>query len=570
MKRNFLLATAPWFMACLFLGPVAVGLLGTWLPAAGYFPVLGQNNFSWQPVLDFYQHPGMGSAFSLSFFIGILSSIFALAMVFIVLIGLYPSALFKKVERALAPILSIPHAAFAIGFGFLITPSGWMFRVINSLTGYFDRPPVITTLQDSDGVSLMIVLMLKEAPFLLFMALATLPSLKVSKTLWLGASLGYSRLFSWLWLLFPQLYQRLRLPFYSIIAYSLSVVDLSIIAGPTAPPTAAVVITRLFTDADLSYRLIGAVGASHLLALLVATLLLVRVFEKVLARLCCYVLWRGVRHRLPSKPLTFITWVLLIGLSVSYILSFTVTALWSVAQRWRYPDLLPEAITFSSWGRSFDRLLDTLLTTFGLASAAAIIAVILCIGALENEVRMRYKYNRKINTRQLLLWIYIPLLVPQVAFLFGFQVSLIYFGLDSSWLAVLWSHLIFVIPYVFLTLSEPYRNFDDRYIYIAKTLSKRRTKSFMTIKFVMLLRPILYSFAIGFSVSIAQYLPTLFVGAGHFATITTEAVAMTSGSNRRMMAVMAMWQQLLPFAIFSLAIIIPALRFRRHRSMSHQ
>jgi putative thiamine transport system permease protein len=557
-------------MACLFLGPVAVGLLGTWLPAAGYFPVLGQTKFSWQPLLNFYQHPGMDSAFSLSFFTGLLSSIFALAMVFVVLIGLYPSTLFKKIERALAPILSIPHAAFAIGFGFLITPSGWLFRVINSLTGYFDRPPVLTTLQDSDGVSLMIVLMLKEAPFLLFMALATLPSLRVSKALWLGASLGYSRLFSWLWLIIPQLYQRLRLPFYSIIAYSLSVVDLSIIAGPTAPPTAAVVITQLFTDADLSYRLIGAVGASHLLALVIITILLVRIFEKILARLCCYVLWRGVRRRTPTKPLTIAAWALLAGLSASYIFAFTVTALWSVAQRWRYPDLLPEVITFSSWGRSFDRLLDTLLTTFGLASAAAVIAVTLCIGALENEVRMRYKYNRNINTRQLLLWIYIPLLVPQVAFLFGFQVSLIYFKLDGSWLAVLWSHLIFVIPYVFLTLSEPYRNFDDRYMYIAKTLSKRRAKSFLGIKFIMLLRPILYSLAIGFSVSIAQYLPTLFIGAGHFATITTEAVAMTSGSNRRMMAVMAMWQQLLPLTIFSVAIAIPALRFRRHRSMSHQ
>lgn len=557
-------------MACLFLGPIAVGLLGTWLPAAGYFPALGLTGFSWQPLVDFYQHPGMSRAFSLSFSTGFLSSVFALAMVFAVLIGLYPSKLFKKIERALAPILSIPHAAFAIGFGFLITPSGWLFRVVNELTGYFDRPPVITTLQDSDGLSLMIILMLKEAPFLLFMALATLPSLRVSKTLWLGASLGYSRLFTWFWLIIPQLYQRLRLPFYSIIAYSLSVVDLSIIAGPTAPPTAAVVITRLFTDADLSYRLIGAVGASHLLALVIITLLLVRVLEKILARLCCFVLWRGVRRRVPTMPSTLIAWALLIGLSASYILSFFVTALWSVSQRWRYPDLLPEAFTFSSWARSLDRLSDTLWTTFGLAFVAAIIAVILSISALENEVRMRYKNNHTVKANLLLLWIYIPLLVPQVAFLFGFQVSLIYFNLDGSWLAVLWSHLIFVIPYVFLTLSEPYRNFDDRYIHVAKTLSKRRVKSFMGIKFIMLLRPILYSLAIGFSVSIAQYLPTLFVGAGHFSTVTTEAVAMTSGSNRRMMAVMAMWQQLLPFAIFSLAIIIPALRFRRHRAMSHQ
>jgi putative thiamine transport system permease protein len=279
---------------------------------------------------------------------------------------------------------------------------------------------------------------------------------------------------------------------------------------------------------------------------------------------------QGNRHQRSRKPFKFIASTLLIILTTSYFFSFFVTALWSVAKRWRYPDLLPESYTFSSWMRSVERLSDTLWTTLGLASISSIIAVLLCISALENEVRMRYKNNHTVKKNILLFWIYIPLLVPQVAFLFGFQVSLIYLDLDGTWLSVLWSHLIFVIPYVFLTLSDTYRNFDDRYIHIAKTLTKRRTKSYMSIKFIMLLRPILYSLAIGFSVSIAQYLPTLFIGAGHFSTVTTEAVAMTSGSNRRMMAVMTMWQQLLPFAVFSLAIIIPAIRFKSHRLMSHQ
>jgi putative thiamine transport system permease protein len=84
-------------MASIFLGPVVVGLLGTWLPAMGYFPALGEIGLSWQPLLDFYQHPGMAHGFFLSFTTGVFASVFALIATLIILIGLYPSTLFKSV-----------------------------------------------------------------------------------------------------------------------------------------------------------------------------------------------------------------------------------------------------------------------------------------------------------------------------------------------------------------------------------------------------------------------------------------------------------------------------------------
>ena len=40
---------------------------------------------------------------------------------------------------------------------------------------------------------------------------------------------------------------------------------------------------------------------------------------------------------------------------------------------------------------------------------------------------------------------------------------------------------------------------------------------------------ILTAAAVGFAVSVGQYLPTLLIGAGRLPTITTEAVALASG-----------------------------------------
>ena len=39
--------------------------------------------------------------------------------------------------------------------------------------------------------------------------------------------------------------------------------------------------------------------------------------------------------------------------------------------------------------------------------------------------------------------------------------------------------------------------------------------------------------AVGFAVSAGLYLPTLFAGGGRFVTLTTEAVTLASGGDRR-------------------------------------
>ncbi|SQC94187.1 Inner membrane ABC transporter permease protein ynjC [Cedecea neteri] len=58
----------------------------------------------------------------------------------------------------------------------------------------------------------------------------------------------------------------------------------------------------------------------------------------------------------------------------------------------------------------------------------------------------------------------------------------------------------------------------------------RRGKSSASCNCHRSIRPLLAALAVGFSVSIAQYLPTLYAGAGRFATVTTEAVALSSAA----------------------------------------
>src|SRR5690606_35801891 len=169
--------------------------------------------------------------------------------------------------------------------------------------------------------------------------------------------------------------------------------------------------------------------------------------------------------------------------------------------------------------------------------------------------------------RRLADLIYLPLLVPQLAFLFGLQILLVRLGFDASLPALIFVHLLFVLPYVMLSLGDTWRNFDPRYEEIARGLGKSAWQCLILVRIPMLARPILVAMAVGFAVSVGLYLPTVLIGAGRLETITSEAVALASGGNRRVIGVHAILQLLLPAAGFWLATLLPALLFRSRRAL---
>ena len=80
---------------------------------------------------------------------------------------------------------------------------------------------------------------------------------------------------------------------------------------------------------------------------------------------------------------------------------------------------------------------------------------------------------------------------------------------------------------------------------------------FWRVRLPMLFRPVLTAAALGFAVSVALYLPTLLIGAGRWPTVTTEAVALASGGDRRLIGATALVQA---------AAAVPRLRRRGDRS----
>jgi hypothetical protein len=157
--------------------------------------------------------------------------------------------------------------------------------------------------------------------------------------------------------------------------------------------------------------------------------------------------------------------------------------------------------------------------------------------------------------------------VPQVAFLYGLNVAFLGAGLSGTAAAVIWAHALFVFPYVMIALSDPWRRLDRRYRRPQRRSARGRGGGSSGVKLPLLLQPILTAAAIGFAVSVAQYLPTLFIGAGRVATLTTEAVALSSGADRRIAGLYGLLQAALPWAVYTLAISLPLWLWRDRRDL---
>ena len=107
------------------------------------------------------------------------------------------------------------------------------------------------------------------------------------------------------------------------------------------------------------------------------------------------------------------------------------------------------------------------------------------------------------------------------------------------------------LPYVLIALAPSYVAFDRRHALLAASLGRGRIAFLLRVKWPLLRAGIAAAAAVGFAVSVAQFLPTLFIGAGRFATVTTEAVTLASGGQRSLLAAFAWLQWLLPALVFA-------------------
>jgi putative thiamine transport system permease protein len=533
---------AAWLLALIAAVPIGAAL---WAVGAQMLDAA-----AWQAL---WADPQIGRAWGMTLWTGLASTALAWITVAHVLASGFIRQQLGRWLSHLPALLATPHAAMAIGLVLWLSPSGWALRLVSpGLTG-FDAPPPWFTTQDPWGLGLILALWLKEVPFLLWVA-ATQMQREDLRRRWqaeyaLAQTLGRTPAQAFAQIIWPQLAPRLRWPLLAVLAYGLTVVDMALIIGPATPPTLAVLAWQWLSDADLLTQSQGVAAAGWL----TCTVLVAGVVTAWLVGAASSRRMRGYGQRLMlawaaylPKP-SFVVgppnvvWTLILSTYIAVWFALTVG---SVSGVWPFPQVWPELWTLGAWQQVASSA-HTVWTTLGLGVASASVCLLWSVAWLELAPR---RWQQALQP-----WFLLPLVLPSVLWVVGLYSLALHTRLEGQWLGLSLAHAVMVLPYVLLALVPAYQAVDPRQAALVASLGHGRWVYLWRVKWPLLKRAIASAWAVGFAVSVAQYLPTLYVGAGRFATVTTEAVTLAAGAQRSLMSAYAALQMLLPIAAFALA-----------------
>jgi putative thiamine transport system permease protein len=236
-----------------------------------------------------------------------------------------------------------------------------------------------------------------------------------------------------------------------------------------------------------------------------------------------------------------------------YIAVGTILILQSISGLWPFPHLIAEQFTAKPWQNIVENPAP-MLTSLVLALAAS------AIGLLANVMWLEWQGVSR--DRWMLGACAFALCLPTLVIGLGEYRLLLHLGITGTALGLLIVHIIPVAAYQFILLQGPYRSFAQRWRSASNGLSVSPTRFLISIKWPLLKAPLFAAAAVGFAVSIAQYVPAQLAAAGRFSTLPMEAVTLTAGSNRALLAAYALLLMALPLVAFVLAGILGRSRWK--------
>jgi putative thiamine transport system permease protein len=310
------------------------------------------------------------------------------------------------------------------------------------------------------------------------------------------------------------------------------------VLGPTQAPTLAVLVWRDLNDAAADVNGRGFAGAMLLtlgVALLVAAVIVI-----VLLMRSGMSDWRASGPSRLAAPRRLAV-LASASLLLAYVAILALLVLISMAPRWTYPSLLPDLFAVSVWTRA---LSDTapLVLSLVLGFATTSVAMTLAVLWFETQPHRRDAWPAGLALASLVL--------PQILIVAGQYRAGLALDLTGSLAGLFLVHLTPVLAYVMVVLAGPYRALDPRYAAVARALGTGPARTWTKVKAPLLKAPLLTAAAVGFAVSMVQFVPAQLLGAGRYSTLPMEAVTLSSGGNRALTAAFALLLTIPPLLAF--------------------
>ncbi|MGQ4275813.1 hypothetical protein ACQ5ES_01975 [Pseudidiomarina sp. E22-M8] len=486
-----------------------------------------------------WRYPGILTVINKTLLVGVLSSLLALGCAALIISRDAVSG--QPGRNDVGITFAAPHLAFAIAFLWLFTPFGWFDRLLPFSLPWFEQQSLLT---------LVVILVLKETPFLVVMGRQQLAQLPYRQWLLQGQTLGTTPSRSWWLVIFPAWLRAMRLIVFAVAIYSIAVVDLAQVAGPLNPPLLAPLIVNWQLQFDgLSQRL-AAQGTWLLIVFGVAMVLGVYILERSLTKLIARRVGTGGKPLVTEVIGTATQWFSVAARSIFVVVSvialLALVAL-SLGQGWFYPQVFPQNWSLEQWLERSSGALQLATNTLGLALATALLATLLIVWLREWQRYRRYEIADG--------WLLLALFVPQLSLVMAWLASDWSTVMSSTNLSVVVAHAWFSFAYGYLVYAPAERAVTQVHLTVGRSLGYRYWHSWWWFKRPLLHSALAHCLMVTFLVSVAQYVPTLLLSSGRLPTLTTELVAVSSGGEWQLPALYATMLWLIAFSVLMLTQI---------------
>ena len=239
----------------------------------------------------------------------------------------------------------------------------------------------------------------------------------------------------------------------------------------------------------------------------------------------------------------------LILIVVALFLPFLPLLIWSFAQGWYFPQLVPEQWTLANWEALF-----TSGSRVGQGFAQSLLIAILSTGS---ALLVGLPAGRALGLiafpgkGAIKLFLLLPIIVSPLATLMGIQFVLIRLGLSGTLLGVVLVHLLPTVPYMTLVMSSVYANFDTDYEIQARSLGASPMQVFWQITLPLIFPGVIVGSLFAFLISWNEFLLTFFVGSGRVFTLPMVLFTSLQSGNTGLTAAIAI-TSIIPALVFLL------------------
>jgi putative spermidine/putrescine transport system permease protein len=224
---------------------------------------------------------------------------------------------------------------------------------------------------------------------------------------------------------------------------------------------------------------------------------------------------------------------------LAVVVPFLPLLLWSIGERWFFPDPWPRQWSLRAWRYLADsgasRIAAGLWQSVSLACVTA--AVSLAMGVPAGRALGLYSFRGK---DLFALLITLPVIVPPLCVAMGLHLWFIRLDLAETFTGVVLVHLTFCLPYTVFVMWGVFSNYDPDFEAQARCLGASARRVMWQVTLPLVWPGIVVAGLFSFLLSWSQYLSTLIIGGGRVMTLPILLFALMGSGDRPVAAAVSL------------------------------